>query len=373
MPIFKYIYKLGHCVPLCAEEFLVLTQSKPDEILVSGGYLFSNKLLDVNLSGGLIFGGEILEQLPFKSENKLVVLDKIENILKKASVVGENEYKKTGFSLDFPFDLTKLLKITKKYGVKNSVLLCEKTPNIGNYKSMKTWLVQIKLDNQTIIFKIQSYFNQEKWAKLDGSLPKGDMKRGIINLKLARSLNNLTTNPIIWDPFCGSGRNMAASYDVKEKFYLSDNADICVEIEVPVNYDFLCKLENKKAVLEKVFLSSAEEFNNPVPTSEKFAIVTEGWLGTNLHGNKVSIELLKKDFQILAKAWRTIIYKAHQSGQVTDIVFCLPYHINWQSESDDFLNQVSSWLQNTDYKLQFPPVIYSREKSNVGHAVIHLR
>jgi tRNA G10 N-methylase Trm11 len=372
---YQFLYKLGHCPEICAEEFLVLTKSKPEEIMVSGNYLFSNKEVNVNLSGGLVFGAKILKQFDFNKENKVKVIEEIENILIDGQESGQ--YKKTGFSLDFAYDLTRLLKITKKYSVKNTVLITEKTPNIGNWKSMKNWIVQIKILDTTIIFKINSYFNQEKWAKIDSTLPKGDMKRGIINLKLARILNNLTINPNIWDPFCGSGRNLVSAIDIKKQFYLSDSAQVCIEDEVPANFNYiLTQFKNEEietAKLVSSFVADAGEFKNPCIEGEDLAIVTEGWLGTNLHGNKVNIELVKKDFQFLAKTWRTIIYKASQSKQVSDIIFCLPYHINWPEESQKLLESIYKWLENTNYTIQFPPVIYSREKSNVGHAIIHLK
>ena len=378
-----YIYKLGHCQELAVAEYLSLTGLSPKSIRVVDDYIFGYTKLDVNLSGSLVYGGQVLCEYDFETGKNLI------NTQEQLAVILANLEipKKMGLSLDCPITLTQVLKITKPLKIKNTLLINRTTPNIGHWKQNQFWVCQVKIGNINYIYKIDSYFDQEFWAKLDMALPCGDMKRGIINLKLARSLNNLTRSKNIWDPFCGSGRNMVSSFDIKNYFWMDDLAPICIDQEVPTNIKFLREFLPKfgKSLAEdaikgsRTISASDSKFESGTLAGiddKNVSIVTEGWLGTNITEQLIPATILK-DYLWLSKVWKSIIDKASLQEFIQEIVFCLPYHLNFSNISDDHMSQVNSWLNDSKFRIiklgdRTDYIIYKRAKTKVAHAVFKL-
>ena len=378
-----FIYKLGHCQELAIAEYLSLTGLSPKSIRIVDDYLFGYVKIDVNLAGSLIFGGEVLCEYDFENGKNLI------NTQEQLSIILANLTipKKMGLSLDCPITLTQVLKITKPLKIKNTLLINRVTPNIGHWKQNKFWICQVKLGNINYIYKIDTYFDQEFWAKLDMALPCGDMKRGIINLKLARSLNNLTRSKNIWDPFCGSGRNMVSAFDIKNHFWMDDISPICIDQEVPTNLKFLYEYLPK---FGKALATDAIKGSRTVSASDsKFesgtlagiedkqvSIVTEGWLGTNITEQLIPATILK-DYLWLSKVWKSIVDKASNQEFIQEIVFCLPYHLNFSNISDDHMAQVNIWIKDSKFRvLKLAPktdyIVYRRAKTKVAHAIFKL-
>lgn len=371
----KYFYRLGHVPALGVQEFLTLTRQNSNQIEFDEQYLTSDVELNVNKTGSLVIGGQILQSVQKDSNiGQKWFLDRLESYLR------ENPVRKLGIAVPKSLNQKVLYSIAKKAGVKQLTIV-QDYPNYGYYKKVKNWLLCFGFGDKLIFGKLNSYFDQEYWAKLDSDLPAGDMKRGLINLKLARTLNNLTDCLNIWDPFCGSGRNLISCYDLKERFICSDIDKIC-QSEVASNFEFLeNRVDNLKLQLLDNFTVAAEkvELNEKITNLfEKqnlpLSVVTEGYLGSNT-GQKHSTQEITREYSELERIWLGFADKVHEYGFVGEMIICIPFYKNNTELSTQRINNLASKIESMDWHLRRffnmePFVVYSRPDSIVGHAVL---
>lgn len=227
-----------------------------------------------------------LQNKPFKFQNQLT--QKVENqgqniqnklafqaqefIVKLEKYLIQNTPKKLLISvLSKSFDSPKIFQIGKKAKI-NKLNLIDKLPNFGHFKASRSQLIILNnplnshfknsshFDNSVennfqnqhklailgshpfLLFEVQTFADQEYWANLDQNLT-GEMSRGLMNLKLARTLLNLSDKTTVWDPFCGSGRTMAAGL---KNFIMSDLESQCAK-EVLTNFNFLEKQKSQNS------------------------------------------------------------------------------------------------------------------------------
>jgi tRNA G10 N-methylase Trm11 len=381
--MYQFFYKTGHCKPLSVAEFLAISNLTEQDIKISNNqeYIFSNKKINVERSGGLVFGGVILYTIQDFSTEKT---EELWEVLTDTIEIGRmnGKFKKLGIAGQASL-LGNILPVLKKAGSKKINLLKDQTPNFGHWKSTNDWILLIKNGKDLLVVEITSYADQELWAKLDVKLPHGDMKRGIINLKLARSLLNLTDKTTIWDPFGGQGRVLCGGLDLKQKFYISDIDEVCVP-DVKGNVEYTNEIFSKKykqiATLEDNFTLDAQQLNdtyfidemNRAGTISEMAIVTEGTLGYNFSATATEKDA-EQQLNLIKKIWKNTISQAHKSN-IEELVFCLPfYKFKRKQIIPDFLDEL---IKDTDYKFtQFQKnrfILYSRDKTYVGHCIIKL-
>ncbi|NJS41184.1 hypothetical protein HC766_02270 [Candidatus Gracilibacteria bacterium] len=282
--------------------------------------------------------------------------------------------------ISVPFKLShNVINIAKKAGFKKINVLKDKQPNIGNWKGLKEWYIIFFINKDLVLGKIDTYFDQEFYSKLDMRLPVSDMRRGQINLKLARSLVNLNSQKSIYDPFVGVGRIPLASMNLKKQFIASDINEQAIK-DTKNNYEygktFWSKTLKRPVDLVEPFLSDSRNISELNLTGVNFAhvgISTEGYLGTNFN-TKPSEKNCQDQWQIIEKLWKDTI-QSSQTIKIPEIVLCLPFY---QLGNKQLLpNFVDRLIQSTSYSLtsfhnQKPYILYSREKSNVGHMILKL-
>lgn len=264
------------------------------------------------------------QKLEIDLENELENLDELDN-KNVFEILGEflqkNPYKKIGIAILTSFDQQKVMNLAKKCGSKKiNIISC--LPNYGHWKSCKKWIVIIQnpirkisqksqensIDNsievknlqnlqfqKLVLFEITGFCNQEYWANMDQNLPSGEMSRGLMNLKLARTLVNLTDKKVILDPFCGSGRTMAAGFGLDKKFILTDIEKVC-EQEVWNNLEFLENERNGKLWKKTQDLELENNLENENTNLEKNLEenLVEHKLANNLHQNLDKIKTNSK-------------------------------------------------------------------------------
>ncbi len=331
---YKFAYKLGHNKDLSLNEFIAISNDK--DYAINDSYIFSNTEIDVNYSGSLIFKSIIHKGYP-------------------------NLPKKIGFvtSLNKKMIIDKL----KALGAKK-ILLSEKLPNIGQFKYVKNWFV----DYGEYLLEITEFFDQELWSKLDMGLPSKDMKRGIINLKLARSMNNFTSYRNIHDPFAGLGRNAFASYDHEKVFILSDIDEKC-EKEIDLNLSYVQKNLHLTAKIQKVYTSDALKIQNEFGSD--FAIVTEGYL-TDAANAELYINQAEKRVWEIRDFWLPILERWSMIEGLKEVILTLPVFIIgkdekiWDIKRDLKKTFTHVPFINSDY------IIYKRKNSRIGHMVVKL-
>ncbi len=349
----KYFYKLGHQAEISIAELAFLKTGINYE--VCDDFVITDQYLDVNQTGSLVFAGEFLGGVRDSTEIKNLISD----LPKKVGIIDLCGFKN-------------VINELKLLGAKK-VNLLNNLPTFGNFNHTDFWLIIFKFNKEIYFGKILSFFDQDFWANLDTDLPIKDMSRGLINLKLARTLGNLTTNENIYDPFCGFGRNLISNFDKKINFYGSDIKEDAKENLLFAERYFKQIKNYKLATLDAVNL---DKFPYQVDW-KKTSIVTEGSLGKNFinipnnHDRQI-------EWQKIAKTWQKVLLKA-KNLEIPEIVLCLPFYkiakdqylpefytdlLN-NSELDNFY-QFTKWSNNKNY------LLYSRPNTIVGHFIVRI-
>lgn len=364
----KYFYKLGHCPSLALAEFASLTDLN---FTADHNFLLSSKLIDIQKTGSLIFSGEILHKIPSQSffEN---------NPLKNIQQVFDS--KKIGLSLLTRKNLNQnlVLKTLKAQGYKKINLLANKTPTIGNFLSTKNWLILFDFQQEVVLAKITAFFDQELWSDLDQQLPIRDLKRGQINLKLARSLSNLTKQNTFWDPFCGIARNLISAMDIKTGFVASDIDKVAVS-QAKQNYKFAVDffLErgfkinlNQPVFFNKDITKSFAKLNLKLPKT----VVTEGYLGKTFQ-KPPTITEIQQELEKIKEIWTSALFNLKEL-EIQEIVCCLPFYI-YQKELilPEFIYTLAPIFGYKTEQIhpQHQNILYKRKTSKTGHLVLKLK
>ena len=367
-PNLKYFYKLGHCPALAIAEISNLSQEV--EINQDSDFALSNELIDIQKTGSLIFQGKIHKILETENMDQSSIFDGLKDVF-SSSKVGLSIFTKREIR-----DKTALQGL-KNQGYKKINLLNDKLPSIGNFLHTKNWFIIFSFKNKLILGEIQNHFNQEFWSDLDMTLPIRDLKRGQINLKLARSLANLTTSTTFWDPFCGIARNIIPALDLKEGFVASDIDKIAIP-QAKQNYKFATKFftergfevkDKKIEFFNKDITKSFAKLNLDLPKT----VVTEGYLGKTFKRppteNEINIEL-----QNIEKLWNNALANFKEL-EIQEIIFCLPFYIhNKKLILPEFIHKIAkeNGYQEIFFSKDQNKILYKRASSQTGHWVLKM-
>jgi hypothetical protein len=405
---YKYFYRLGH-QPIVG--LVEVDQLKAKIDYVHDKWLFSETKIDIEKTGSLVFGGTMEMQWEegyrLSEEEFYKVLEEKINAYTK-----NNPTKMAGIVIPFKWQ-KQTLKIAKGAGIKKvNIQLMPTIPSYGHWKNAKVWWMLVQEKGTVWLGRIEEMANQEFWSNLDMNLPKGDMARGIINMKFARTLLNFTEKKTIWDPFAGHGRVILAGLDIKEKFYASDINPQKLNDEIMENYEFAVKAFNQEFLrkhrltlpvvngqtsaeenpptlpplaklaqsfqLDASYLTSATLESSPVYNQEiskenfsEVSIVTEGYLGFNFKGKPLPIQM-KTEWEGIKKIWEKMLASSGELG-IAEVIGCVPfYQIDGKRLLPPFLQELEGiggyQLENLDNEKKF--LEYARPQAFVGHLVL---
>ena len=357
----KYFYLLGHCPDLSEAEYLRVTGDTNYERL--GDYLISDTIIDVNLTGSLVMSGEIIGT----SQKPAELIEQIEVYL------SENKVREIGLNIN-QISKNQLYEVVKNFCKRVNIINI--IPNFGHWKSTNNWLITIFTNKSLYLVRLNSYSDQGFWNTLDTSIPCLDMSRGIINLKLGRSLLNLTKSQTIWDPFVGQGRIPIAGVDIKSKF-LSSDMDESVMKDLEKNYKFanhfwsrqrLNKIVTEKiAEIEPPFVCDVTEFNNSQNLYlTEVSIATEGFLGKNFKSQPDERDV-KMQSKVVSEMWIKF-FENIKDSPIIELVGCLPFYPNFELPNYDFLTKLEGFEQ-VELLPGMKFIEYSRAKTFVGHLI----
>lgn len=367
-----FLYRLGHCADLSIAEFEFTTQNKLN-VSSDNKNGMSAQSINVNQLGSIVWRANILKkynQMPDKTE----VLQQIQKLLQTKSL--------TKLGLNIKVDKNIAIAELKKSGVKKVNIIFSEL-KFGHFKAVKNWIELIRFDDELLLVHIDDFSNQEFWSSLDTYLPSNDMRRGIINLKLARSLLNLTTNKNIWDPFAGTGRLGIGGIDLKSNFIFTDIDELGSQINQNIEYTQKYFGRNQKYLGTSQQLANYEFYIQDVLDPLDFglktlieqaepSIVTEGTLGFNFT-HKPDDQECKNNFSKVLSIWSHTLHKLDEL-KIREVIFCVPwYPKNFAIKKSYYEQAISDLATKTDYELNIKPIYYSRKTSNVGHLIIKLQ
>lgn len=378
-------------------------------------WLFSNNYINLETTGSLVFGGRIERTW---SNGYRLGEEEFYQVLKESitKYVQTNPTKMGGLVVPFKWQ-KKCLAIAKAAGIKKvNIQAIPTIPGYGHWKNAKVWWILVQEKGLVWLGRIEQMANQEFWSNLDMNLPKGDMARGIINMKFARTLLNFTEKKVIWDPFAGHGRVILAGLDMKQRFYASDINPQNLNDEITENYDFAVNCYNQEFLrkfrllnppekmvvqegekpkiltpelpqlanlatpfqldasgLAAVKLEKSPAYNEQLSKEDfsQMAIVTEGYLGFNFKGQPLPVQM-STEWEKIQKIWEKMLSSAGQLG-IGEIIGCVPFY---QVDNKRLLPPFISKLEAIGgYHLQVinngkKALEYSRPQAFVGHLVL---
>jgi hypothetical protein len=355
-----YLYKLGHTPSISIAEFKAVT--KEVVIEVKNSFIVSTKDQDIQKMGSIVFRALQLKSSDF--EGALSEISKL-TTNKKLSLCGIKAEK------------PEIIRMSKQFGFKKIHITNDSTPSFGDFKRSKQI---ISYSSDVGFYLITEFFNQEFWAKLDENLPSKDMKRGITNLKLARTMLNFTTVEYILDPFAGLARNPIAGLDLKKEFLYSD-IDIQASTGAHENIDYANYFYGRygthinsttAAKVNALDFKSAETVVLPM-SEHTFAVVTEGWLGKNF-SNAPTLDQAKGEFEKVMDAWKGAL-KNFERQDIHEIVLCLPFYPKLTIDKGWYVSEFKNLISSTKYHVlpfdaENEVLYYSRKDTVTGHMIV---
>jgi hypothetical protein len=383
----QYFYRLGHQPKISQAEFSFLTRDKDFED--DHDYILSDSYLDIHTTGSLVYAGKNLKV--WQKDIQDISVEEVCRFLKiyiETAITAGDNLKKLGLVLPEAWH-ARVLSTAKAAGAKKiNIIPFDKNLNYGHWKQTKNWLLFFGYKDSVVLGRVTHFSDQEFWQNLDTRLPAGEMSRGLINLKLARTLLNLTDKKIIWDPFCGHGRILVSGIDLKSEFFASDVDADELKADVVANFDYATNYwakygfwqrddkEPTLAKLAEVFTLDATQVSYKHFAKEldlkNMAIVTEGYLGKNFK-MQPSRQQIEKEWEVMETLWRKTILEAKKQN-ITEIIFCLPFYQHNQAKLlPDFISRIlgGSGYESTDFGGQ-NFLLYSRKDSFVGHYIVKL-
>lgn len=334
---YSFAYKIGHNPELSINEYIALTDDT--KFKIKGFLLYSNSDLDITQAGSLVF--------------KALVTTNLTDLPKKIGYVTTAPVK------SHPM----IIKQLKAQGAKK-ILISNKEPNIGQFKYVANWFMEV----EDHYLQIVQNSDQEYWNRLDMDLPAKDMKKGIINIKLARSMLNMTKCTNICDPFAGLGRNAAAGWNEGKKFVLSDLDPTC-KIHIDENVRFLNQYYGKQSEVLKNETLNAKDITDQF--GEEFAIVTEGHL-TEAANYVLSYNEAESRVDEVKELWTEVLTNWSKIENLKDIILTLPYYITRSKDIYwDIVHDLPAGINlvpfyNDDY------IFYKRPNTRIGHMIVRL-
>lgn len=369
----EYFYHLGHQSGLSEYELQALYSQTHNTAWegINDRVWAVGSPIDTPKWGSIVFDGEVIS-----SSLNFDILESDAHAYLKENPEG---LKKIGIWFESKKESHNLISQIKKYGYKNvNVLPGFKNIQYGHWKSCKHWFIIFRLKDTFYFGKIKNMADQQTWTIIDESLD-GDMKRGLMNLKLCRTLLNLAHNNIIWDPFCGHGRIATAGLDLDKQFISSDLDRSCLQ-DVQRNFDEASFHWKKRHPINSTLLEVwqqdaqdheklSEMLSSLNLVGNQVSIVTEGYLGVN-PGRYLTQEEMTNQWTHIKRIWINALMN-YAKVNIPEIIFCIPSYATRNSSA--FLK--AQWLEQVVKESKYTLIKrlhYSRRDSYVGHEIIIL-
>ena len=377
-----FFYRLGHIPELALAEFGNL--SDLNNAKYDSKYLITKQLAQVSKMGSVVYGGKISQKIESGDDLANVIHD----------LYQEKPGKKLGISINAQINSKKLIQLAHEVGFKKINILQDKEPNAGHFKDIQDWILVFEFYGEIYAGIITQIADQDIFARLDTSMPGGNMRRGKMNLKLALSILNIAnqSSKYFWDPFCGQGGMVVTNLLFNEKPVICTDLSRAAIKDLRLNLEWLTKnsLEfdlnpeknnilhiekmdaqelakssldsNMKGVIKKLF---------PKFEFDQTTIVTEGYLGPVFGQSLPTSDELYKILDEIESLWKNLLLSAQTLG-IPEIVFCLPAYK--YPNSDPLRVSLEQIIAETNYEIQelLPgkkSVDYSRPRSRVIHQI----
>jgi tRNA G10 N-methylase Trm11 len=306
--MFEYLFILGRTPKLSAEEIKSILESKkinhivcfssPEIFHIRTNYKLDTKDLIMTL-GGVIKIALVCETLHIISEAVSKITEVLSSKKINKIVFGLSMFGVIKEISDYD-DKTMCAKIKnnleeKGYDVR--YILGQQNPILSSVVVSKQKVAEFILlqeENNIILAETLAVQDFEMWNKRDFQRPWSNTKKGMIPLKVARIMINLSGisgdngfSKTLFDPFCGMGTILQEGLSMKFMVLGMDNDSKSVEM-AKKNIDWYCNsfnITNKSQILKGDATHADETLKNKVDL-----IVTEPYLGPAFDGGPKNVK-----------------------------------------------------------------------------------
>ena len=237
-------------------------------------------------------------------------------------------------------------------------------------------LFVVQIEGEVYLLKTVTVSDANQWIKRDRDKPYFSGKKGMLPPKLARIMVNLglgqliardaSSNPVLYDPFCGSGTILLEAV-LRGCQVIGSDIDTDAVADTQQNLKWL-EAQSQQSYEYSVFQADVVTAASKIENQKIDLIVTEPFLGKP---NPVESELdniyigLKGLYLGAFKAWIKILRK----GSIVVIVF--PY-VQTSSGQHDLFGLIDKF-KRFGYTLVINPLDYHREKAEVKRQILVFR
>ncbi|MBW4061888.1 hypothetical protein HJC99_04940 [Candidatus Saccharibacteria bacterium] len=224
--------------------------------------------------------------------------------------------------------------------------------------------------SQMVVARTTAVQDIDAYAARDHARPARSAKVGMLPPKLAQVLLNTTSAPVIIDPFCGTGVVLQEALLTDRSAY---GSDLAPEMEAATRTNLEWLATQTSTPLPAWQVNTADARKATLPTSEA-AVVSEGYLGTNLTAMPGSTQLAELEAEITALYRASLLNWARQLPSGAEIALCLP---NWRVQGGWKTPSVVDDLYKIGYTTKVfkhvpGPVRYARPDQIVGRQFLLL-
>ena len=144
----------------------------------------------------------------------------------------------------------------------------------------------------------------EEWGERDYGRPRRDIRSGMLPVKLARMLINLSRTPrngILLDPFCGSGTIVTEAAILGFRQVIGGDLEKRAVEDTAENVGWTSRNLDISKTSVRILQSPAEEIDRALENTKVDGIATEPYLGPPLRGRErpADIEKIVRELSIL--------------------------------------------------------------------------
>ncbi|NQU77776.1 methyltransferase domain-containing protein [Candidatus Falkowbacteria bacterium] len=360
----RYFFVLGKTPELSVLEFFEMSKAHDscgsrvlDKVLV----VSKKEKIDVRGLmeglGGTVKAGEIIKEAENLGKIDLGELadfildnvDKTKKVYFGFSILGKRQEKKKKMIMSLGLGVKKLLRnkgvkarfVTSKDEDLSSVVV--KKNKLVSGQGAELVIIERGDERGILIGRTLEVQDFSGYSKRDYGRPNRDMKVGMIPLKLARMMINITgagKEEEVLDPFCGEGTILQELAILGYKKIIGGDKDGEMVRQAKVNLDWLgveCKMENEEWSQRcSLYRGDVIKLSEVIPNNSLGAIVTEPHLGPPLKGGEgeEEIENIRRELSELYLGAFKEFKKVLKKGGVVVMVF--PFFI--QGERVRFLD-----------------------------------
>lgn len=243
------------------------------------------------------------------------------------------------------------------------------------HKAFVQEICLIGTNEGTIIGKTVAVQDIDAWTQVDREKPYADRKKGMLPPKVARMMLNwglgefpADVQPVIYDPFCGSGTVLLEAIALGKTQLVGSDLDPAATNGTKENIEWYSQVHNTEITPEVI----TGEVSKVKPSQEVSLIVTEPFLGKP-RPNPAKVPYIFKGLEKLYKGafkhWTSLLA---DGATIVIVMPTVTVEQNNGKEKTYSMEKFIDSLSNLGYTTASEPIEYSRSQAVVRRTLYKL-